>query len=69
MLHKRLLVLEIIGDIGDFVFQLAQLITKLTTIWFLFIEVANVLGRKSRFFHGRLQSESDAVFGVKFIIG
>ena len=68
MLHKRLLVLEIIRDIGDFVFQLAQLITELISTRVHFIEVGNVVGRKSRFLSWRLQSESDAVIWVKFIV-
>ena len=68
MFNKLLLVLEIVGNIGDFVFQLAQLITKLISTRVLFIEVGNVPGRKSCFLHGRLQSESDAVVGVEFII-
>ena len=68
MFYKLLLVLEIVCDVGDFVFQLAQLITELNSARDLFIEVGNVLGWKFCFLHGRLQSESDAVLGVKFII-
>ena len=49
MFHKLLLVLEIVCDIGDFKFQIAQLITKFDSASFLFIEVVNVLGRKSLF--------------------
>ena len=65
MVYKLLLVLEIVCDIGDFEFQLAQIITQLKST--LIIEVGNVLGRKSIFLAGRHQSDTDAVFDVKLM--
>ena len=67
MAYKLLLVLEIVCDIGDFEFQVAQLIPQLNSAPGLIIEVGNVVGRKFKFLTGRHQSKSDAVFFVKFI--
>ena len=67
MVYKLLLVLEIVCDIGDFEFQLAQLITQLKSTLVLIIEVGNVVGRKSIFLSGRYKSHTDTVFDVKFI--
>ena len=67
MVYKLLLVLEIVCDIGDFEFQLAQLITQLKSTLVLIIEVGNVVGWKSIFLAGGHQSNTDAVFDVKFM--